>query len=165
MAEVSQQSAGVSHGKIRATKRSTKIDMTPMVDLAFLLLTFFILTSTFTQSTVMDLQMPDNSGLPADINQRNILNIVLADKNEIYWWDGLEGKVRSTDYSRNGIRKLLLDKQRSNPNVMVLVKPKDDSKYENMVDVLDEINITAMQRYTIVKFSEDDRDRLAEISQ
>ncbi|HEY0770818.1 MAG TPA: biopolymer transporter ExbD, partial [Sphingobacteriaceae bacterium] len=61
MAEISQNASDVSKGRIRATKRSTKIDMTPMVDLAFLLLTFFILTTTFNDPYVIPLPMPDNS--------------------------------------------------------------------------------------------------------
>jgi biopolymer transport protein ExbD len=165
MAEISQQSADGSKGKVRTTKRSTKIDMTPMVDLAFLLLTFFILTTTFLKPHALDLPMPDDSGPQSPISGKNILNVVLAENNKIYWWDGVEGKVQPTNYSRNGLRKLLLEKKSQNPSIMVLIKPKDHSKYENMVDILDEVTITSTPRYAIVKFTNDDRDRLAEIGQ
>lgn len=160
MAEISQSDGGASRGKIRTTKRSTKIDMTPMVDLAFLLLTFFILTTTFNDPYVIPLPMPDKEGPQSEINHKNVLNLVLAENNNVFWWDGLDGKVETTNYSNKGIREILLSHTKANPNVMVLIKPKDDSKYENMVDVLDELTITSTQKYAIVDFTEDDKIKL-----
>jgi biopolymer transport protein ExbD len=159
MAEISQNSSGDSRGKIRSTKRSTRIDMTPMVDLAFLLLTFFILTSTFNNYHVIPLPMPDSSGPQTPINQKNILNLVLDENNKVYWWDGLEGQVQATNYSNKGIRNILLT-HKKNPKLMVLIKPTDKSKYENIVDVLDELTITSTQHYAIVDFTPEDKQRL-----
>lgn len=131
-----------------------------MVDLAFLLLTFFILTTTFNDPYVIPLPMPDNSGPQAPISPRNVMNLVLAEEGKVYWWDGLDGKVETTNYLNKGIRELLLNHKKANPKVMVLIKPTDKSKYENIVDVLDEITITGTQRYAIVDFTDDDRARL-----
>jgi biopolymer transport protein ExbD len=164
MAEITQGgSQKNSHGKVRAKKQSTKVDMTPMVDLAFLLLTFFILTSTFNKFRVMDLQMPDKSvdGPPPRVNVDDALNLVLADNNKIYWWIGLDPPAALTNYSKDGIRKILLQ-QRDNPKLFVLIKPKDDSKYENIVDILDEIEITNVRTYAIVEFTDDDKMKIAE---
>ena len=163
MAEI-QQGGGGGHkkggGKVRVKKQSTKIDMTPMVDLAFLLLTFFILTTTFNKPKTMEVNMPDKVDDPSQqtkINEKDILNLVLAEDNKIYWWIGLEPPVSETNYSSSGVRKILLEQTRANPKMMVLIKPKDESRYENMVNILDEMDITDIKRYAIVEFSPDDK--------
>src|SRR5688500_20366077 len=114
MAEI-QQGGGGGHkkgGKVRAKKQSTKIDMTPMVDLAFLLLTFFILTTTFNKPKTMEVNMPDKVDKPEDqtkINEKDILNLVLAEDNKIFCWIDLEPPVSITNYSKDGWRKILLE--------------------------------------------------------
>jgi biopolymer transport protein ExbD len=163
MAEVSQGGGGGGHkkgGKVRAKKQSTKIDMTPMVDLAFLLLTFFILTSTFNKPKTMEVTMPDKVDKPEDqtkVNENDILNLVLAENDKIYWWIGLTPPAEVTNYSKDGVRKVLLERIKLNPKLMVLIKPKDESRYNNMVDILDEMEITDMKRYAIVDFTPDDK--------
>lgn len=162
MAEI-QQGGGGGHkkgGKVRAKKQSTKIDMTPMVDLAFLLLTFFILTTTFNKPKTMEVNMPDkvqDEKEQTKINEKDILNLVLDENDKILWWIGLEPPVNTTNYSKDGVRKLLLEQTRANPKMMVLIKPKDESRYENMVNILDEMDITKTQRYAIVEFTNDDK--------
>ena len=132
-----------------------------MVDLAFLLLTFFILTATFNDHYVIPLPMPDKDGPQTPLNDKNVLNLVLAENNKVYWWDGLDGKVETTNYSTSGVRQVLLTHSKANANVMVLIKPKDNSKYENMVDILDEISITSTKRYAIVDFTNDDSRKIS----
>lgn len=162
MAEV-QQGGGGGHkkgGKVRAKKMSTKIDMTPMVDLAFLLLTFFLLTTTFNKPKTMEVNMPDkvdDETQQTKINENDILNLVLAEDNKIFWWVGLEPPVNQTNYSKDGVRKVILQHTRANPKMMVLIKPKDESRYENMVNILDEMDITDTKRYAIVEYSPDDK--------
>jgi biopolymer transport protein ExbD len=146
-------------GKVRAKKQSTKTDMTPMVDLAFLLLTFFLLTTTFNKPKTMEVNMPDkveDESQQTKINERDILNLVLAEDNKIFWWVGLEPPVNTTNYSNDGVRKVILEHTRANPKMMVLIKPKDESRYENMVNILDEMDITDTKRYAIVEYSTDD---------
>lgn len=160
MAEINQGAQPKNtNGKVRAKRSSTKIDMTPMVDLAFLLLTFFILTSTFSDKTIMQVDMPDkqDNSTPQQIKDKDVLNVVLGSANKIYWWIGLEPPVKETTYGDSGIRKLFLEK-RANPKLMVLIKPADDSHYANIVDVLDEIAITGIERYAIVDYTDDDKD-------
>jgi len=163
MAEVSQGGGGghkKGGGKVRVKKSSTKIDMTPMVDLAFLLLTFFILTTTFNKPKTMEVNMPDkvqDEKEQTKVNEKDILNVILAEDNKIYWWIGLEPPVETTNYSKTGVRKVLLEQNAANSKLMVLIKPKDTSKYENMVDILDEMEITNTKRYAIVDFTDDDK--------
>lgn len=161
MAEVQQQGGGgKGDGKVRAKKQSTKIDMTPMVDLAFLLLTFFILTTTFNKPKTMEVNMPDkvkDESEQTKINEKDILNVVLAEDDKIYWYIGLTPPVSQTNYSANGIRKVLLEQNQLNPKLMILIKPEDGSRYENMVDILDEMEITNSKRYAIVDYTPDDK--------
>jgi len=162
MAEVQQGGGGGGKGKggkVRAKKMSTKIDMTPMVDLAFLLLTFFLLTTTFNKPKTMEVNMPDkvdDETQQTKINDQDILNLVLAENDKIYWWIGLEPPVNETNYSKDGVRKVVLQHTQANPKMMVLIKPKDDSRYENMVNILDEMDITDTKRYAIVDYTPDD---------
>ncbi len=167
MAEIQQGGGGGKKkgGKVRAKKASTKIDMTPMVDLAFLLLTFFILTTTFNKPKTMEVNMPDkveDEKEQTKINEKDILNLVLGENNKIYWWIGLTPPVETTGYGKNGVRKLILEQNRANPKLMILIKPQDKSKYENMVDILDEMDITASKRYAIVDFTPDDKTIIAQ---
>lgn len=165
MAEISQSSgAEKAGGKIRSKKQSTKIDMTPMVDLAFLLLTFFILTTTFNKPGIMKLTMPepvtDSTRLPL-LKDKNAFSVVLAEGNKLYWWIGLDESPSSTNYSKDGIRKVLLEQSKSNPDLMVLIKPMEKARYENMVDILDEMEIANITRYAIVDFTETDKEKIA----
>lgn len=161
MAEVSQGGGGhrKGSGKVRAKKQSTKTDMTPMVDLAFLLLTFFLLTTTFNKPKTMEVNMPDkvdDETQQTKINEKDILNLVLAEDNKIFWWIGLEPPVNQTNYSKSGVRQVVMEHTRANPKMMVLIKPKDESRYENIVNILDEMDITDTKRYAIVEYTPDD---------
>jgi biopolymer transport protein ExbD len=160
MADIKTTSSSHATGaKVRSKKRSTRIDMTPMVDLAFLLLTFFLMTTTFNKPSVMQLTMPEPPEDPAllpELSARNALNIVLAEDNRLYVWGGEDPSAVSSDYSKDGIRKILLEKSRSNPQLMVLIKPMDNARYENMVDILDEVEIANISRYAIVEFTDED---------
>ncbi|HET9486825.1 MAG TPA: biopolymer transporter ExbD [Chryseosolibacter sp.] len=160
MAEINQASGQKSDGKVRAKKQSTRIDMTPMVDLAFLLLTFFILTTTFKKMRALEVRMPDRIEYPHQappIPEGNVLNLVLAKDNKIYWWIGLDPPVRVTNYSSGGVRKILLQESSPNPKLMVLIKAMDESRFQNLVDILDEMDITRMKRFAVVDFSEGDK--------
>lgn len=137
--------------------------MTPMVDLAFLLLTFFILTTTLSGLRVMELAMPEPMKDPDKaprLEAKNAFNLVLAEDNTLYWWIGLEGPAQPSNFSKDGIRQVLLKEQQANPEIMVLIKAKDHAKYENMVDILDEVRIANIQRYAIVEYTRDDESIL-----
>lgn len=105
---------GGKHKKVRAKKQSTHIDMTPMVDLAFLLLTFFMLTTTFGKPKTMEINMPvkpENEDNQQLVN--NAVTILLSGDNKAWWYFGElkpETVLTPTDYSPEGLRKLLLEK-------------------------------------------------------
>jgi biopolymer transport protein ExbD len=167
MAEISQGGGGGSKdGKVRVKKASTKIDMTPMVDLAFLLLTFFILTTTLNKPQTMELTMPekpkDEEKLP-EVNEKKVVTVILGDNDVVYWYTGItDPKVEKTDFSKDGIRKVLLQKNAEIPGMIVLIKPGKDSRYKNVVDILDEMNITDMKRFAMVKITPVDEELVKE---
>jgi biopolymer transport protein ExbD len=110
----SDSGKGGKHGKVRAKKQSTHIDMTPMVDLAFLLLTFFMLTTTFGKPKTMEINMPVKPPPGQEIKNEvnNAITILLSGDNKIYWYYGElkpETKLTLTDFSSSGVRKLFLD--------------------------------------------------------
>jgi biopolymer transport protein ExbD len=143
-------------GKGRRKTVSTKIDMTPMVDLAFLLITFFMLTTTFSKPQTMEVNMPDKTKTEEKqpLKESKALTILLAEDDKIFWYTGISNpKIEKTDYSLEGIRKVLLDKNKQIKDLVVLIKAKDSSKYKNIVDILDEMHATNTQRYAIVDFT------------
>jgi biopolymer transport protein ExbD len=171
MAEIQGKAdSGGKGGKKRAKKMSTKIDMTPMVDLAFLLLTFFMLTTTFAKPNVMQLTMPVKKTDDVEdtkIKASQAMTILLGKDNKAYYYFGLntpndktvpKPELKVTDYSANGIRKVLLERQGRSPEPIILIKPTEDAKYKNMVDILDEMNITNQKKYALVKVYKDDLD-------
>src|SRR6185369_10650453 len=119
MADVQQQDSGSGkgkHSKLRAKKASTHIDMTPMVDLAFLLLTFFMLTTTFSKPQAMQINMPVKPDKPEDqqkVAESTALTVILSEKDRIYYYFGIkEPKVEVTNFGPDGIRKILLDRNK-----------------------------------------------------
>ena len=133
MAEVNTGEGGGGHGKHdkkRAKKASTRIDMTPMVDLAFLLLTFFVLTSTFNKAKTMEINFPAEEKDPTKITKiNNALTFIMTKDNTVYYYAGEfyaagndKGKppttLLKTDFSKDGLHKLLLDRNESTINAI-----------------------------------------------
>lgn len=162
MAELDTSGGGKKGGgKVRSKKASTRVDLTAMVDLAFLLITFFMLTTTLAKPQAMDLTMPDKDEKVKDekpVPASRTMTILLGSKDKLEYFVGEPGKVAPTvsDYGKNGIRKAILDnyqrvkQQSGGKEMIVLVKPSEKSNYKNLVDVLDEIKITNIQIYAIV---------------
>jgi len=166
MAEL-DTSGGGKHkgGKVRSKKASTRVDLTAMVDLAFLLITFFMLTTTLAKKKEMDLTMPDNSVRTSQlpVAATRSMTILLGSHNQIEWYMGEAGKTPPTkdNYGKDGLRKALIENGKNvaathaapDNFMIVLIKPSDKSTYENLVTTLDEMSITAVQSYAIVKIT------------
>jgi len=153
-------------GKVRSKKGSTRIDMTPMVDLAFLLLTFFVMTTTLNKPQTMEITMPEKPK-PGDempeINEKNVLTLLLGEDDKIYWYVGITNPViEVSNFSASGIRKILLAKKAELPKLVVLIKAMDEAKYKNMVDIMDEMNISSMQRFALVDITPTDVELVKE---
>jgi biopolymer transport protein ExbD len=158
MSEVSSEGGGGGKhkgGKPKGKKASTHIDMTPMVDLAFLLLTFFMLTTSFNRPKTMEIIMPekqDPNKPQIKINQDDVMNLLVGPNNRLFYYIGLHtDQVESTTYGVDGIQKVLMDpKYKSNPKFMVLIKATPDSKYKNIVNMFDIMRLTDTRAYALV---------------
>ena len=163
MAEVQVQEKGGKEGKVRSKKQNTRVDMTPMVDLGFLLITFFMFTTTFSKPNVMDLGLPakpkDESQKPppTEIDLSNSISLILGKDNKIFWHQqdqaGLNDQtLNETSFDREGIRKVVEQAKARAKNkdlFTVIIKPTDDAVYKNFVDLLDEMAITKNERYGV----------------
>lgn len=165
MAEIQQSAdSGGKGGKKRSKKMSTKIDMTPMVDLAFLLLTFFMLTTTFAKPKVMQISMPvkpDKEEEQNELKESDAFTILLGENNKIFYYEGMMSpntKLEPTDYTATGIRQILLQRRSSRPSTVVMIKAADKANYKNMVDILDEMTITGQKKYALVDISKEDEN-------
>lgn len=161
---------GGKGGKVRSKKQSSKVDLTAMVDLAFLLITFFMLTTSLSKPQSMDLSLPDKNPdetkeKPVKVDENRTMTVMLgADNKMVYYMGLLEApKVGPKDiaYGKDGIRRELL-KQKKNVlaysaslgkpknGIIVIIKPTKKSNYKNLVDILDEMAITGVDTYAIV---------------
>ena len=156
--------------KPRTRKRSFHLDMTPMVDLAFLLLTFFMLTTTFAKPRVMQLAMPvPSKNQPALVASKRAMTIVLGKNHQVYYYFGLYApadrsvpvpQLHTTDFGAQGIRQALLARRQQQPEPIILIKPGKQAAYRDMVDILDEMTITNQRKYALVAISANDTDLL-----
>ncbi len=162
MAEL-DTSGGGKHkgGKIRSKKASTRIDLTAMVDLAFLLITFFIMTTTLAKPKAMEMAMPDKSKkdqqLP--VPETRTMTVLLGSNSKIEWWIGPAGSPTHTDnFGKDGIRKTLVEQDKKiqashggkDNYMIVLVKPSDKSTYKDFVNMIDEMNIAGIQSRAVL---------------
>lgn len=163
MAELDTSGGGSKKGgKVRSKKMSTKVDLTAMVDLAFLLITFFMLTTTLSKPQAMDMFMPDKNDKEEqlDVKASRTMTVLLGSDNKIVWYMGVLGDNAPTvdNFGKNGIRSSLIENSKKviagtgdpKKGLMVIVKPTDKSNYKNFVDILDEIKIAAIPSYGIV---------------
>ncbi|ULQ58335.1 biopolymer transporter ExbD [Flavihumibacter rivuli] len=147
---------GVKKGK----KLSTRVDLTPMVDLGFLLITFFIFTTTMSQPTAMRLFLPKDTEKPEEQNKvkaSGALTLLLAKNDNIFYYEGEllpdGSNFKSTTFKE--VRDVILNKKKStNPDdFVVVIKPNKESTYKNTVDMLDEMTINDVKRYALVDIS------------
>ena len=150
-------------GVKKAKKLSTRLDMTPMVDLGFLLITFFIFTSTMSTPTTLDLFMPKDTEKDEELNkakESGALTIMLGKDNNIYYYEGqlsvdeASNNFKSTNFK--GIRDVIIDKKRSTPpeDLVIVIKPNEEATYKNTVDILDEMTINQVKRFALVDILE-----------
>ena len=160
MSEIETKRA--AHQKKRSTRRSTRVDLTPMVDLGFLLLTFFVFTTKLSEAKAMDMLMPYDRSPPADkICESCVLTVLLDEGNTIKYYEGEGGNkdaVQETVYSSSGIRKILMNKKeavkiaRGNADEFtMIIKASSKSNFKNFVDITDEVAICAIKRYYIAE--------------
>jgi len=173
MAEMNAQQQNGRKGGNRSNKKSTRVDMTPMVDLGFLLITFFMLTTALSQPKTMSLLMPRSDGPPSPLPASKALTILLGANNRIAYYEGLGAdqtqppQVKYASFSNTqGIRDIILTKkqqvltQYGKNELMVLIKATTAANYKNVVDIMDEMLINHIDRYAIVDITPVEQDYL-----
>jgi biopolymer transport protein ExbD len=163
-------------GVKKAKKLSTRVDMTPMVDLGFLLITFFIFTTTMSTPSTMKLIMPKDEKDPKDqteIKQSGALTIMLGKDNGIYYYEGQikedGSNFKSTTYKE--VRDVIINKKKEvmehgkslgypkdtlDKDFVVVIKPNAEATYKNAVDILDEMTINGVRRFALVDITSDE---------
>ncbi len=167
MAELNTGEGKKGGGKVRSKKSNPGVDLTAMVDLAFLLITFFMLTTTLSKPQSMPLAMPDkdpiNKGI-TEVDESKLMTILIGKDNKLLWYRGkFETPVvppTEAVYGKNGIRKDLIEQikigkaisvrdGKPEQGLIVNIKASDKASYLNLVDILDEMAITHPQLYAI----------------
>jgi biopolymer transport protein ExbD len=167
-------------GVKKAKKLSTRIDMTPMVDLGFLLITFFIFTATMSTPTTMRLIMPKDEKNPenqTEVKESAALTILLGGNNGIYYYEG-QMKADGSNFKSSTYKEIRDVIQTKRTNVMqmgkslgyhpdstdrdlvVVIKPNENATYKNTVDVLDEMTINNIRRFAIVDITQPEKDAI-----
>ncbi|MCF2489742.1 biopolymer transporter ExbD [Dyadobacter sp. CY347] len=181
-----EESGGGGHGKgdgkVRGKKMSTRVDMTPMVDLGFLLITFFMLATTMSKPTSMTLAVPDKTDekdqeKTEPLKASKVLTLFMGSNDDVYYLDGVaadddkaEASLKTTRYgfdlrsvifaSAKRINAANPKDEKGNDPFVVVIKPTPVSTYKNMVDVLDEMAITKSKRYALVETLTDSEKKL-----
>jgi len=174
MAEINTASTpGSGRGKVHRKVHSTRVDMTPMVDLGFLLITFFMLATTLAQPKAMNLTMPRADGDSMKLGNSKALTIMLGGHNRVAWYEGMGNnpaqppQVRYSSFAaQHGIgdvirqkRRQVMEKYHSN-ELMVLIKADSAANYKNVVDIMDEMLINNVPRYAIVNITAQEKEFL-----
>jgi biopolymer transport protein ExbD len=141
-------------GKKKRTSRrlGIRIDMTPMVDIAFLLLTFFMLTSVFSRPQTMEINLPPQEA-EVEVAESNLLTLRVMADGSIFWNYGIEPPQR---IEFRELRKFLITNNENNPKLVTLIKVDRKSKYHRMVDVMDELQMAKVNRFSLAEIREVD---------
>ncbi len=144
-------------GVKKQTRKDTKVDMTPMVDLGFLLITFFVFTTTMSTPKAFKLNVPDDSAKDEEKSEAKAsgaFTVLLSKENHVYYYEGQLAPDGSNFKSSNfkDIRAEILRKKANTPekDLVVIIKPNESAVYKNVVDMLDEMQIAEIKRYAVV---------------
>lgn len=166
---MAELNASGRQGRKRSQNRlSPRIDLTAMVDLAFLLITFFIMATSLAKPKAMDLAMPVK-GKSEPVPESRTMTICLGKDNQVLWYLGMAEKPLTSpqlvSFGKAGLRAALVNTSRqvfkiSGKPLIVILKPSAHSVYSNFVSALDELNITNIQSYAVTAISPKDIDLL-----
>jgi biopolymer transport protein ExbD len=146
------------HKKMR--RLGVRLDMTPMVDVAFLLLTFFMLTTTMNRPQTMEINLPPEKAT-VEVPQSNVLTLRVKEDGTIYWNIANDPPVK-VEYKE--FRKLMMQQMAANPKLITLIKVDRKGKYHMMVDIMDEMNLANIQRFSLAPMLDADKAILAKVS-
>ncbi len=163
MASIEAGTSSQSHQKhkhkhTRTRRLGIRIDMTPMVDVAFLLLTFFMLATTLSRHQIMEINYPKGDSIP--VLASRVLMLLVDEENTIYWNIGFEKPVKIPFV---GLKELIIEQYSRNSELITLLKFDRKAKYRSLIDILDELQLAKVGRYSIAPLQKSDRDILKTI--
>lgn len=168
MADVEIKNKKGKHPGRASQKKSTKVDLTPMVDLGFLLITFFVFTTTMAQAKVMEIKTPDDTNGPGDDICNSCALTVLLDKNDaVYYYEGAfdNASIQKTDFV--AIRDIIQNKKqqlkamnKKADNLALIIKSADSSSFRNFVDITDEVTINNVKHYYIDELTAEEKTKM-----
>ena len=173
--QIQQPESGKGKGVSRSKRLSTKVDLTPMVDLGFLLITFFILTKTLSEAKHLRMHLPAGEQATMPFAKSTVLTIIPLDNDKIFYYEGdPNDALKDNSYGvidNSKMRTLIMRKQLAldaNPkfsrsDLELIIKPTESAMYKSIVGVLDEVLINDLQHYSFVDLSVDEKDWLKEM--
>ena len=164
MGEINIQGFSKPTGRPKVKKLSTRVDLTPMVDLGFLLITFFIFTTSMSEPMAMKLKVPKDAIDSSQVPETKTLNIIIAGNNKIISYTGTDIHLTTNANSEGEeIRKIIINKKEAivslpgkKEELYILIKPTIDANYESIVNVLDEMAINNITHYVLMEPSEEE---------
>jgi biopolymer transport protein ExbD len=151
-----KKAAGLRHPRRRV---GVRIDMTPMVDIAFLLLIFFMVTTVFRAPQAMEVNRPPKDA-KVEVAESNVM-IMFVDKNERIFWRFAEDPLKSV--SKRDLVRHFKEHKAANDKLTVLIKLHREASYSTMVDLMDELEYAKMTRFSLIPMSEEDVEEVMEI--
>jgi len=146
--------------KKKARRLGIRIDMTPLVDVALLLLTFFMYTTSMSRPQTMEINLPPDKDVKVEIAESNLLTLRIDDKGEIFWNAGIESPKRLDPAE---LHKFLKEKSQGNPKLTTLVKVAREGRYEMLVNIIDDLNQADIQRFSIAPLLDADKALLTRV--
>lgn len=154
---VQKEPKGKGKKSSKSKRIAIRIDMTPMVDVAFLLLTFFMLTTVFRKPQTMEINLPPDQDVKVEVAESNLLTLRVNQDGTIWYNMGTEAIKQMTFKELHG---LLTERIRSNPKLITLVKVSREGTFRMMVDVIDELNLANITRFTLAPMLPADKDMI-----
>jgi len=158
--DVAESKSHAKGKKKKGRRLGIRIDMTPLVDVAFLLLTFFMYTTSMSRPQTMEINLPPDPKQKVEVPETTLLTLRVSDKGTIYWNSAMDAPkiIEFKD-----LRAFLVDRQNAIPKLTVVLKIDRLGKYKTMVDLIDELNVSHVQRFSIAPLTDLDKTIIAKV--
>lgn len=170
MAEILQHEHKQKAGVRKTKKVNLRLDLTPMVDLGFLLISFFVFTTTLAKPTAMKLSIPDDRNIidSSKAEASKTLNLLLGANNNVFYYEGDSlNQIKNIGSKATGLRSIITNKKiklrnnfGSDTSLIVLIKPTKDATYANIINTLDEMLINEVKTYVLMDASEKETNQI-----
>ena len=158
MGAVDTPEGGVKHKKGGMRRRQpkrigVKIDMTPMVDVAFLLLIFFMVTTVFRTPQALEINLPPKEDVKVDVAQSKVLEVRVLPDQRVFWRNAQDPWARTTIPE---LEKVFAP-WKTDDEKIVVVRIDRDAKFNNMVDIIDELDLANLTRFSLQTMNETEK--------